>query len=197
MFRIKLSPETQARLDAERAEIARLFTLPDSELGGEILRYARVIRDRCGIGGPDPDKDTYNTTLLNSVVPEVARRLGAGLGPDEVPRDELAALDGQAFRDYVAVCLVNVSRMHYRDADRDELLGPVSVLFHDYHNGCPVAFALDRLVPPTPESDDPVARGLREVSANRGFDPVPAWTPELQEWRSRAPDDAPVISLRF
>ena len=93
--------------------------------------------------------------------------------------------EGDAFRNFVGICMTNVSTRYFEGANKGELLDPVDVLFHNSCNGNPVIFGLDRLVPPTPESQDHIAREMMAVSERRGHEPTPTWHPELQETPAR------------
>lgn len=160
------------------AEIRRLHALPDRFLAEELLRLCRGIRKAL----PSRDgRDGYNGAVLWDVVPEVAYRLGARLELNESTEFDLKRAVGQDFRDYVAICMVNVARSYMSEAETDGVRDPLDILFHDAANGNPVAMALDRLVPPTPHSTDRFARTVREVSRNRGMEETGVWSPALNE----------------
>lgn len=180
-FKLKLSDELQAKIDAEAREIGRIYALPDRWLAAELIRLTRLVRSRTPYAARRPENDTYNSTLLWDVIPEVARRLGAPIELNESADANIRRSEGEVFREFVAACVTNASIGYLKDAERGELLDPVAILFHSFHNGNPIAVALDRIVPPTPESQDAFSRGVREVSHARGHGELCAWEPRLQE----------------
>lgn len=184
-FKLVLSPELREKIDAEAREIERIYGLPDRWLAEELLRLVRAVRSRTEYASRRPDSDTYNSTLLWDVIPEVARRLGGRLGLNESADADIRRSEGEAFRNFVSICITNVSTGYLSEASRGELLDPVSILFHSFYNGNPVAIALDRVVPPAPDSGDFLAKEMFTVSERRGHEPAPSWRPEFQETPAR------------
>lgn len=181
-FKLPISEELRQRIDAEHREMERLFALPDRWLAAELLRLVRDIRGRTKYAARSADTDTYNSVLLWDVIPELARRLGATLELNESTDYSITRLEGEMFRDFVASCLGNVSTSYMAQAKTGRLLEPVSVLFHSVPNGNPVAMALDRLVPPSPDCLDRLSQEIRSVSLARGLDGQSSWTPEMQHY---------------
>ena len=180
-FKLDISPELRARIDAEAQEMQRIFALPDRWLAVHLLKLCRQIRNNSAKYSQRGDHDTYNSALLWDVIPEVARRLGAPIQADESMNREIRIAQGQALRDYVAACMANVSVGYLKDSRTGDLVEPIDILFRESANGNPVLVALDRLVPPTPASTDAAARRLREISNVRGHEETGAWHPSLNE----------------
>lgn len=160
----------------------RLYLLADRWLAAELLRLARSIRNSTKYSSRSGDTDTYNSVLLWDVIPEVAHRLGAPLDLNESADQGIRRLESEMFRDFVATCLGNVATSYMAEAKTGKLLEPVSVLFHSVPNGNPIAFALDRLVPPSPTCLDRLASEIRNVSVARGLEEQAAWTPSMQHY---------------
>jgi hypothetical protein len=187
-FKVKLRPELVAQLEAESREMTRLYRLGDRWLAEELLRLTRQIRSRTAYASRTPDADSYNTTLLWDVIPEVAYRLGGRLELNEATNYDLKVAQGDEFRQLVAAYVCNCSSMYFREALTGAVLEPVEVLFHNYWNGCPIVMALDRVAPPGPDSDDQLASELREISKRRGHAETASWHPDLQEDGVREPE---------
>jgi len=178
------------RLDAERREMARLYALPDRWLAQELLRLAREIRANVpGLARPDGQGSGYNSFALWQLVPEIARRLGAPLGPHEATDYDLKTASPKELRRAAGYAFNWIDRDYLKPAKKDEAdLCPVGVLFHGIANGSPIAMALDRIAPPGPEADDYVARHVREISRARGHEVVSSWHPGLQDMPEPAAD---------
>ena len=176
IVKLKVSRLAYDQHQFTKAEISRLHALPDRWLGEELLRLCREIR---AAAMPFREEAGYNSFVMWDVVPEVAHRLGCRLALNESQDFDLKRATGQDFRDLVAICVVNVATGYLSEAETDVARNPIDILFHDVANGNPVAMALDRLVPPTPVSNDRFARSIREVARIRGFGEVCRWSPAL------------------
>jgi len=187
-----MSPEQrerlQRRLAAERLEMERLHALPDRWLAQELLRLAREIRRSVpGLGSPFSIGSGYTAFALWHVVPELARRLGAPLEPNEASNPEVKINSPERFRQMVGCVLQWIDKRYLEPACKPEAdLCPVRVLFHDVANGSPIVMALDRIAPPDMDYVDFPARHVREISRFRGHDEVSAWHPSLQDEPDRA-----------
>jgi hypothetical protein len=180
-FKLNLSPELRARVEAESREIERLFGLEDRWLAAELLRLARTIRERTQYGARSGEHDTYNSALLWDVIPEVAYRLGGRLMLNEATDYDLKVAQGVDFRNHVAIYLKNVATCYFRDADRGEQLEPVAILFREAWNGNPIVMALDRITPPDLEAADILAQDMVSMARTRGHVPTGRWHPSMQK----------------
>ncbi|MFC6048966.1 hypothetical protein ACFPYM_14140, partial [Methylobacterium hispanicum] len=180
-FATLLDAETRRRLDLTRSEVERCFGLADRWLAREIASAARRIRASVPeMASPASGGDAYTKHVLWCVVPELARRLGEPLLPNESVDMRLRASEGDELRDHVGICLANVGRVRLMRDVPAELRDVLHLLLHEPANGSPIAMALDRIAPPAPDADDRLARGIREISRRRGHDEVSAWHPGLQ-----------------
>lgn len=176
-----LSDEARRRLDVTRSEVERYFDLPDRWLAREIAGAARRIRASVpGLASPAWAGEGYTKHVLWCVVPELARRLGEPLLPNESNDMRLRAADGDELRRHVGVCLANVGLVGLMRDVPAALQDDLHLLLHEAANGSPIAMALDRIAPPAPDADDQLARGIREISRRRGHGEVSAWHPGLQ-----------------
>jgi len=173
-----IAPELRSRIEAERNEILRIYALPDRWLAAELLRLTRSIREATSYA-ERPETDTYNSTVLWDVIPEIARRLGATIQQNESTNWRFRSLEGEKFREYVAVCIANVGTGYLKDARLSTGIDPVAILFREVANGNPIIIGLDRLVPPGNNSIDHAARHIREISRTRGHEVVSSWSPML------------------
>lgn len=185
---IRLSPEMRAALDTERAEISRMWSLPDRFLAEDLLRKIRWCRER--YPSLFDRKDGYygdsTTSFAWDIVPEIAFRLGAGsFAPLERSRADVRSADGERLRHWLGHALNGMGFIDDAWDDGGAKPNPWLMLTRDCQNGNPVVFALDRVAPPTNESSDLPARLLREVSWHRGFEPVSSWSPALQDYGRR------------
>jgi len=189
VFRTLLTAAQRAALDAERREIARLHGLSDRWLADALLRMAREVRrahpDRLG----DPRGIVYETSFVWHLVPELAKRMGASrLLPNKATDQRFAAADGRELRRLAGIYLRHTALDRWRrpnvaGAERRAGMLPETLLCRAIANGNPVAFAADRICPapaPGDDRDDWIARHVREVSAHRGLEPTPYWTPAMQ-----------------
>lgn len=177
-----LSPELRARLERTRSEVRRSYELPDRWLAREIADAARRIRASVpALAAPGWGGEGYSCHVLWCVVPELARRLGEPLLPNESNDARLRVAEGDELRSHVGICLANVGTVGLMREVPEELQDDLHLLLHDSANGSPIAIALDRVAPPSPSSDDHIARHLREISRHRGHEIVSAWHPGLQE----------------
>lgn len=183
-FRKFMSPEQIARSDAERAEILRMWSLPDRFLAADLLRKVRVARNAYPVLNMDYRGSTYETTFAWDVVPEVAARLGAAEFLPNERKSEVRQCSDKELRDWVGLSLKHMGMIREAWLERDDRANPWLMLTHSLPNGNPVAFAMDRVCPPTLESRDWSAVHVREVARHRGFDGVSAWSPMLQDWET-------------
>lgn len=175
--RLRLDPEVEAASAARRGEIARLYALPDRALGEALLSMARAARaEHAEVLGRHggPDSVVYDNNLLWHVVPEVARRLGAAVEPPEASKAEIRGLSDAGLRRAAHAYWANTSRPFGRSGG-----DPLDLLLAEPANGNPIAFALDRIAPPSADRGDGFGRRLAEINGHRGLGPVPRWTPEL------------------
>jgi hypothetical protein len=179
------------RIAAGAAEAARLHALPDRWLANEILRMARDIRGKVPEAS-NPGERGYNVLLLWDVIPEIARRLGAPLIPNESTDYDTRTSDDARLREIASYCYQNADRNYLREAMRpDAALCPVDFLTREAANGNPVAIALDRVAPPVPGSKDILATHLRSISARRGHPETAGWHPGLQRDPAPAAPEEP------
>lgn len=195
-FGIELSPELRAMIAAEREEVMRMWSLPDRFLAEELLRKCRRVREAYPkyFHREPGTMGTHTTSFVWELIPEIAFRLGArNFVGQERSRADVRAADGVRLRHWLGHALNGMPEIReaWQDAHDDpQRANPWQVLTRECQNGNPVVFALDRVSPPLAKSDDLPARLLREVSWNRGFDPVSAWSPGLQEYgHLRSNDD--------
>jgi hypothetical protein len=198
-----LSQDARARLDKTRAEIRRLYALPDRWLAEELLRLSRKLR----LEFPDwlgyPVRKTYDSEFVWHLVPEVARRLGArSLLRNEAAMRDIVALEDADFRCCAGAIFKNLSMRRWPSSTPADTPSSAEILAHEIANGNPVAFAIDRFIPPSAKDhdrDDWLARHMREISFARGFEPTPCWSPALTPSpRNRGPSDdaGKVLPLR-
>jgi hypothetical protein len=190
-FRSRLDPETRARMDRVRAEVHRLHALPDRFLGRALLTLARRARVEAPERLGKPSDAGYENLLVWSTIPRLAKALGeTDFTAEEISLLPLTPEGGQALRDHVGNCLANADLLRYGLKHRSEAL---QILGHSFVNGNPITSALDRVAPPAPESDDWIARHMREISRNRFGDArFDAWSPAFQSHPARRPDPRPV-----
>ncbi len=168
MFNILLSPQSRAELAHRRSELARLYTLTNLELAGELMRLVEAARlERPAM---IPERGVYDSTLLWAVIPEIARRLGADVVHDDAA---LKAEPPAEFRRTVG-CYLRWSS-HY------ELNSPAwNLLLNEACNGNPLVYAVDRLCAgDLTDKDDWITRGIKEVAGCRGTPYTGVWTPAV------------------
>lgn len=198
IFRKMMTPEQIQYGDRMEAELTRLFSLSDVELGEEILRLARATREKF----PEhtkramPHGDTYTTALFWDIAPELAKRLGAP-GVDETIRPDVSSKSDAELRIWVGSCVNNTGwspALGTSDRYMDASLCPWEMLTHTPVNGNPLAMAIDRLAPVTTvELNDSLAASMREVSGFVGFEePLLMWRPS---WRDDAPSANPLADM--
>jgi hypothetical protein len=198
-----LSQDARARLDKTRAEIKRLYALPDRWLAEELLRLSRKLRlefpDQLGY----PAEGTYDSDFVWQLVPEVAKRLGAKiLRPNEAVMRDIVTLNDAEFRCCAGAILKNISLRRWPSNTPPDTPSIAEILAHEIANGNPVAFAIDRFAPAPAKGndrDDWLARHMREISSACGFEPTPCWSPALTPSpRNRGPSDdvGKIIPLR-
>ena len=160
----RLTPRFKARALREYAHLAK------SELP-ELLDGIRDI----------VKKDGYNHGLINIVIPGLACRLGeTQLNADEMNSIGDFPFEPQKIRNLVSMYMKNAdmySKTNLDNAPVTEFLG------HEFVNGNVITMAMDEVAPPTSESDDWVARHMREISQARfGDERYDAWSPEFQDY---------------
>ena len=176
-----LSPELAARLERSKLRVERMYALPDRWLGREIAGIARRLRASVPeFASPAAEGDGYSKHMLWDVIPEIARRLGEPLLPNESSDYDLRTAGDVAFRRDVGTVMSNISSVRLLRLVPEDLQDDLHMLLLDAANGNPVAVALDRVAPPGPEADDRIARHVREVSGCRGHVPTSSWHPDLQ-----------------
>jgi len=183
-FKTLISQEARARIDFTQREMARLYGLSDLWLGAALLRLARQARQAMPKLLGDSCQPVYDATFVWHLVPNIAKRLGASsLQFNENRREDIILSEGQEFRELVGSYLKNLSMGWCQREHPIDRPTACEILGHDLANGNPVAMAIDRLVPaPVDERgrSDWIARHLREISAIRGFEATPHWSPKLQ-----------------
>jgi hypothetical protein len=178
-----ISPEARARVEEVGREVERLHALPDRFLARALLDMARRGREdhpeRLGV----PREAGYGNLLIWSVIPALAQRLGEkGLTETEKSCAREVPREPAELRRFIGNCLLNsdLQTLGIEAGSR-----ALDVLGHSIVNGNPITSALDRIAPPAPESDDWVARHMREVSRSRfGDERFDSWTPEFQDWKA-------------
>lgn len=180
----KFDPEVEERILSERGEIRRLFALPDRELGEALLNLARDARadqrDLMARHG-EHEGNVYDTTTFWHLVPEIAKRLGAEVTPPEATNPDINSCDGPSLRQ----CAYHMYANTLSRTSEGKRTFALNVLLNDAANGNPIAFALDRICPPTDDPEDRFATYSREINGNRGLGPVPYWSPALQDAATR------------
>lgn len=165
-----LTPPRRAELTIRRAELTRLFALPDLWLASAILKLCRQAR----FDHPDiaPWGDTYDSKLVWFLGPELSRRLGLHQSTATEIDPQLQALSAGELRDIAGSILLNASSHRPGSA--------WWLLTHDPCNGNPVAMAVDRITPPLlPDRRDPLSRRISEVQRIRGLPQTGSWQPKV------------------
>ena len=194
-FRLEVSPEFTAQIEAEAREIERLWNLSDRWLAENLLKLAH----RAVALYPEhlrriPARwDTYATTLVWDVVPEIAKRLGATAFRPQERHERVGALSDLELRNLLGMCIANSPTIEKAWLDVTSAPDPWLLLTHEVCNGNPVVFSMDRILPPSVENGDYAARMMRETSRARGFDVASAWRPSMNDWR---PEGSPMLSMR-
>lgn len=146
-----LPPEVAARLERSRIRVERLYALPDRWLGREIAGMARRVRASVPeLASPAAEGDGYSKHMLWDVVPEIARRLGEPLLPNESADVGLRTAGEIELRRDVSTIMSNVSSVRLMQLVPEDLQDDLHMLLLDAVNGNPVAVALDRVAPPGP-----------------------------------------------
>jgi hypothetical protein len=179
MFRLHLSPDARAALDAKYRAIDRLYSLTDRWLAEELLRLSRQIRQ----DNPQvqPSAQVCEASFLWHLVPEIARRLGATRFLTNERTDDVAVMySASELREHTGYALRNMSQ---------NALGrspAVTLLLNEPCNGNPAAFALDRIAPPCSDAVDPIAIGINEVAKRRGVLATGMWSPSMNTYSRQA-----------
>lgn len=177
-----ISSTAMQQVERRTQEMVRLHGLPDRFLGRELMRLSRAGRMAAPDSYSDPNISGYDTLILWRVLPRLAFNLGErDITPQEQMNMRRMPAMGQELRDFVGICMNNVS---FRELIRNENPGLQS-LGMGFANGNPVTIGLDRVAPPGPDSADWIARHIREISRNRfGDERFSAWAPEMQAYKS-------------
>jgi hypothetical protein len=179
-----LSPEAIARGKAEREELIRMWRLNDRFLAADLMRKVRDARSRYrAVLDIDPrGYSTYETTFAWDVVPEIAARLGETAFQPNERKAEVRACTDVELREWLGLSLKHMGMIREAWNDKDALPNPWLILTYSIPNGNPVLFAMDRICPPTLESQDWGAKHVREIARHRGFGDVSEWSPMLQNY---------------
>jgi hypothetical protein len=170
MFKLNLSAELRQSIEAERAELKRLYGLTSQWLAHALLKLARQAQAATPQYSPH-EAPTYNSRLIWGIVPELARRLGTVKLTLEEIDWEIRELSDYELRLRIGYTLANVGH---------ETLPGWSLLSAEVVNGNPVVFGIDRLCPGKVEDrDDPVVRRSLEICRYRGCAYTGVWTPDF------------------
>ncbi|MDO8416546.1 MAG: hypothetical protein Q7S87_10095 [Agitococcus sp.] len=172
MFKIKLSPESRARLDAETAELSRLYTLTNEWLAHALLKLARMAQKAT----PEhtPDAYVYNSRLIYGVLPEISRRLGTvNLHLAEIDW-EMQEKSDYELRLQAGYCLQNIG---------DSRLPGWNLLTSEPANGNPVVFAIDRLCAGVlGDKEDVLVTRMTEIAHHRNVHYTGVWAPSILKY---------------
>lgn len=194
-FRLMLSPELRAKVDAESDELLRMWNLPDRFLAADLLRKAREARNLYPSHFERGGYDTYTTSFVWDIVPEIAFRLGSkDTRPDE-RRPDVRACDDDELRGWLGNCLNWTPTIREAHSDPLPLANPWLMLTRSPQQGNPVLFALDRVCVPDMDSTDHGARLVREISRVRGFEVTSAWHPGLERRYGEEHDSGEVETI--
>ena len=172
--------------------IHTLYNLPDRFFARRLIAFAREARLRIHSTTTtrnEPGCGSYTASLLWSVIPELSYRLGE----TRFQTNERFDVDMRAecdldFRMTVASFLKESSLRKFVDRD---LAAPDAcyILSHEVANGNPIAIAIDRICPPTEESNDWITRLIQKVGRSRfGFDQTHrTWSPAFAEHKNSVP----------
>ena len=192
MTKFKLSKEILENIATTKNELNRFYRLTPRFKARALIEYAHVAKSELpelldGIRDT-ARKDGYNHGLINIIIPGLAYRLGeTQLNADEMNSIGDFPFEPQKIRNMVSMYMKNAdmyNKMNLGNAPVTEFLG------HDFINGNVITMAMDEIAPPTSESDDWVARHMREISHGRfGDERYDAWCPEFQEYeRNNMPE---------
>jgi len=172
MFRKLLSKEAITRIEAQQAEVNRLFNLQNRWLAQELLKLAREIQPKLSSEGWCPADNVYDAVFAWQVIPELAKRLGATTFNLQERTDYRVIRSSSVdLRARAGHCLLNCGTQALRE----------SLLTREVANGNPVVFAIDRLS--APGDEDPIARRLHEIANNRGVECHDGkWTPLFMDF---------------
>ena len=169
MFKLNLPPELQARIEARRAEMERLYGLTDEWLAHALLKLARKAQSLTP--RHTPENPTYNSDLIWGLVPELARRLGTVRLTTREIDWEIRDLTDYELRGCVGHTLANIGCSTLPGWD---------MLTRVPANGNPVVFAVDRLCPGNlADCDDKLTQRLHRLAKSRGTVYGGVWTPEM------------------
>ncbi len=172
-----------ATLGEVRREMVRLHGLSDRFLGRALLDLSRRAIEADPELGGDPRRRGYESLLIRSVLPRLALELReTGLTGVERAGARAAPLSGPELRRLTGTCLNNAAFRLFVESPDPQL----RALSLGFANGSPVTIGLDRVAPPQPNSDDWVARHIREISRARfGDERFSAWTPAMQDYHGK------------
>lgn len=176
MFRILLSAEARARLDAEQAESERLYGLTDRWLADALLQMSRAAR----MEAPHlkPEDHVYDNTFVWHVLPELARRLGARkFLPSEREDFDVNHMTDVQLRERAMGCLSNISTSTYYK------MSGWTMLLRESANGNPVVYAVDRLSPGNLAQPDSIVKRLVEIAGHRKVPYEGVWTPAMMSYK--------------
>lgn len=184
-FKIHLSPEARRKLDAQRAELARLYQLPDRWLAEALLRLARKVRSGAAELFVERDR-CYETALVWNVIPEIAKRLGklndTAFMRGERDDWELRRLDNKALRVTVGAYIKNTSQFYLerKGSIPEDVKSAWELISHEAVNGNPIVIALDRVAPPSLplDPDDHLANQMYAINIQRGNPTEAVWRPD-------------------
>ena len=176
MLKTLLSAEVRARLDARHAELLRLYKLTDPWLGVQLLKLTRTARSYA----PNCRSDglTYESGLVWSIVPELARRLAPHVRLLLPEIDwEVRALSHEELRIRIGHTLANVGRSELPGWD---------LLTAEAPNGNPVMFGIDRLCPGNlANPEDRLSVWLAAIAKTRDASYRGVWTPRHAQRAAR------------
>lgn len=186
-FRSKLSPKSIRHVEVVKAELTRIHGLTDRWLGAEIHKLARKARQENPTYLGAPDGLTYAPTLVWEVLPEIAKRLGATLGPNEARDFRVKTASPRELRELLGSFLKNSDLAYGLEkrsgrSDDPEVVTAIELLMREPVHGNPAAMAIDRICEPAPSEDDRrdyIARSIREAGRYVDGVQVDRWSPEV------------------
>jgi hypothetical protein len=186
-----LSEEERQRIIRSRERMQAYYKMPDRFLARDLLRLSRSAKKEmltfCDISIRNTLYGSYNNYFLQSVIPELARRLGE----TQFELDEKNAADpllinatDEEFRRNAANVLRHQD-LGFKYGHKTDEINSCYLLSCEPCNGNPVAIALDRIYPANELSEDWIAKMILEVGRSR-FDrnDISMWSPEFQEYKS-------------
>lgn len=177
---VLLEPSFSEIINLVSREMRRLYELPDRFLARALVDLSRRTISEDPELGKDPRKRGYESLLVMSVLPRLALGLGeTSLTAIETAGARAAPSGDVELRMLTGTCLNNASFSSFARHSDPQL----RALSLGFANGSPVTIGLDRVSPPTANSEDWVARHIREVSRARfGDERFSAWEPAMQDY---------------